>query len=345
MQQYTSLCPCLDCCLYSSGAESKHSPLPGSWERIFAPCRCSFVRRSGGRVREDYINDGTRRVKPCPSEPWRQCRLRILYINHFTGESTLHCPCASCSPGWRGVPCLTLGSLFGDEQPDFWEEARDSPVPAQDLTRVGKPCCRLGCLFDEPTTEDLELDKDPVIPAQDVGLSIFNDMRGFALARKHIDSRRAWGPPLEIRPKGPPLTASTRASPSHLRQNVWTFKGVLASLVNLWQGPWTFKSVLTSLITTTLVSIKSRHSFFASHIATTKSTLPMEHQHLLSVSDKVTAFAGLLLSVLLVVAYECVGVYVYVKRLPPPPRFLSRVGMLVLMAVGLWVFMGVMGLV
>ena len=331
-----------------------HWPLPGSWERIFAPCRCSFVSISVGRARESYLDaEGIRRAEPCPLGTGRNCRLRILYINHVTGESTLHCPCASCSPDWKGVPCLTLGSLFGDEQPDFSEEAYDSPVPAQDLTRVGKPCWRLGSLFDEPTMEDLELDEDPVIPAQDVGLSIFDDMPGFALARNHIDPR-AWGtspvltpldPPLETTPEDPPFTASTGVRPSHLRQNVWTSKRVLASLVNLWQGPWTFKSVLTSLITTTLVSIKSCRSFFASHIATTKSTLPVEDQHLLSVGDKVTAFAGLLLSVLLVVAYECVGVYVYVKRLPPPPRFLSRVGMLVLMAVGLWVFIRFVGLV
>ena len=282
------------------------------------------------------------------------CTQRILYINHITKESTLHCPCASCSPDWKGVPCLTLGSLFGDEQPDFSEEARDSPIPAQDLTRVGKPCWRLGSLFDEPTTEDLELDEDPVIPAQDVGLSIFDDMPGFALARNHIDST-AWDPPPALTPLNPPfettpeelpLTASTCVSPSHLRQGDWTFKGVLASLVDLWRGTWTFKSILTSLITTTLVSMKSRQSFLGSHIATTttttKATLPVDDQHLLSVIDKLIAFAGLLLSVLLVVAYECVGVYVYMKRLPPPPRFLSTLGMLVLMAVGLRVSMRVL---
>ena len=346
-KHFYTRCPCLDCCCFFLGSENKHSPLPGSWERIFAPCRCSSARRSNN----NYLGaDGVRRRKPCLLEPYRGCRLRILYINHVTGESTLHCPCASCSPDWKGVPCLTLGSLFGDEQSDFWEEARDGPVPAQDLTRIGKPCWRLGSLFDEPTIEDLELDEDPVIPAQDVGLSIFDDMPGFALARNHIDPG-AWhtslvstplDSPLGKTPEEPPMTASTCVSPSHLRQGEWTFKGVLATLVDLWQGTWTFKSVLTSLSTTTLVSMKSCHSIFDSGIAT-KSRLPMDDQHLRSVSDKMIAFAGLLLSVLLVIAYECVGVYVYMKQLPPPPRFLSRLGMLVLMAVGLRILMRLLG--
>ena len=198
LELFTNDCPCLDCCLYISGSKSKHSPLPRSWERIFAPCRCSVVGSSVSRYKETYLRaDGLRRPKPCPFDFSGNCRLRILYINHITKESTLHCPCASCSPDWKGVPCLTLGSLFGDEQPDFWEEARDSPIPAQDLTRVGKPCWRLGSLFDEPTMEDLELDEDPVIPAQDVGLSIFDDMPGFApisIRRRGIRlrSRRRW---------------------------------------------------------------------------------------------------------------------------------------------------------
>ena len=146
----------------------------------------------------------------------------------------------------------------------------------------------------------------------------------------------------------PPLTASTCVSRSHLRQGDWTFKGVRDTIVDLWQGTWTFKSILTSLITTTLVSMKSRQSFLGSQIATTtttKATLPMDDQHLLSLTDTMIAFAGLLLSALLVVAYECVGVYVYMKQLPPPPRFLSTLGMLVLMAVGMRVSMRVLGLV
>ena len=77
-------------------------------------------------------------------------------------------------------------------------------------------------------------------------------------------------------------------------------------------------------------------------MAATKSTLPTDDQHLFSVSEKMTAFAGLLLSVLLVIAYECVGVYVYMKQLPPPPRFLSKLGMLVLMAVGSWILLKIM---
>ena len=347
--QIVSQCPCLDCCLYYSGSESKHSPLPEPWERIFAPCRCSFVSSSVGRVEESFLGtDGIRRAKPCPLNTRRECELRILYINHVTGESTLHCPCAICSPDREGVPCLTLGSLFGDKQHDFSEECRDSLVPAQDLTRVGKPCWRLGSLFVEPTTKDLELDEDPVIPAQDVGLSIFDDMPGFALARNHIDWRARdtspiltpLNPPLETTPEHTPLTASTCVSPSHLRPGDWTFHGVLASLVDLWNGTWTFKSVCSSLIATTLTSMKSCHSFFASRVAT-KSTLPVDDQHL-SMSEKMIAFAGLLLSVLLVIVYECVGVYLYVKQLPPPPRFLSKLGILVLMAVGSWILMRIL---
>ena len=200
--------------------------------------------------------------------------------------------------------------------------------------------------------EDLELDEDPVIPAQDVGLSIFDDMPGFALARNHIHTK-AWDTslvstpldsPLETTPEEPPMTVRTCVSPSHLRQGEWTFKGILATVVELRQGTWTFKSVLTSLITTTTtVSIKSCQSFFASHVAS-KSTLPMVNQYPFSVSDQMIAFAGLLLSVLLVVIYECVGVYVYVKQLPPPPRLLSRLGMLALMAVGSWISMRILGL-
>ena len=251
----------LDCWSYSSRSKDKHGPLPGSWERIFAPCRCSFIGSSAGSLRESYLDaDDIRRAKPCPLGTERRWRYRILYINHVTGESTLHCPCASCSPEWKGVPCLTLGSLFGDEQPDISDGSLDSPIPAQDLTRVGKPCWRLGSLFDEATTEGLELDEDPVMPAQDVGLSIFDDMPGFALARNHIDSRawdmppvsKALDAPLKTMPEEPPLTASTCVNPSPLRQ-----------------GDWTFKGVLSLPITTPLVSLKSCQSFFASRVSTT----------------------------------------------------------------------------
>lgn len=55
------------------------------------------------------------------------------------------------------------------------------------------------------------------------------------------------------------------------------------------------------------------------------------------------ALGGLVLSVLLVVVHDCVGVYVYLKKLPPPLRFLWRLGVLVLLVVvvvGLRVFDG-----
>lgn len=58
------------------------------------------------------------------------------------------------------------------------------------------------------------------------------------------------------------------------------------------------------------------------------------------------ALGGLVLSVLLVVVYECVGVYVYLEKLPPPPRFLWRLGVLVLLVVlvvGLRVLTGSLG--
>ena len=60
------------------------------------------------------------------------------------------------------------------------------------------------------------------------------------------------------------------------------------------------------------------------------------------------ALGGLVLSVLLVVMYECVGVYVYLKKLPPPPRLLWRLRVLVrlvVVVVGLRVLTGSRGLV
>ena len=122
----------------------------------------------------------------CHSEKLQDCRLRILYINHITGESTLHCPCAACSPNWKGVPCLTLGMLFGEDEPGASEEQSHHLIPAQDLTRVGISCWHLGDLFGERGIEGLELEDDPVIPAQDVGLDIFDDMPGFAPAENHF---------------------------------------------------------------------------------------------------------------------------------------------------------------
>lgn len=164
----TLLCPCLDYWSKLSSYESSHSTLPKSWERLFAPCKCSFIKESAcGREETSIGSDGKRRIKPCPLRKWQRCRFRILYINHITGESTLHCPCTTCRPDWRRVPCVTLASLFGEVEPTHSKEATvsDPLIPTQDLTRVGKPCWRLGDLFDELTTGSPDLDGDPVIPA------------------------------------------------------------------------------------------------------------------------------------------------------------------------------------
>ena len=207
----TPLCPGIDCCCWKS--ESSHSPLPESWERLVAPCRCSFMENSTGGYKEDYVNsDGLRIAKRRPSGKSRSCSLRVLYINHMTGEATLHCPCETCSPEWKGVPCNTLGMLFGEDEPVLLEENGDPLIPAQDLTRVGKPCWRLGDLFDEVGTESLELDDDPIIPAQDVGLHIFDDMHGFAIARNHLDLT-AQDPPLVARISEPQSVAVTPPYP------------------------------------------------------------------------------------------------------------------------------------
>ena len=321
----THLCPCLHCCFGWSSSESKHSPLPGSWERLFAPCKCSFVGDRDRGVEESYLDsDGFRRRKYCPGRKRQNCRLRILYINHTTGESTLHCPCATCSPYWKGVPCLTLSTLFGEDEPGASDGQSDPLIPAQDSTRVGIPCWRLGDLFGEHTTEGLELEDDPVIPAQDVGLDIFDDIPGFALAKNHL-----MGQDLPRRPtkQDPPLAAS--ASVTDLNQlqqdHRRTLKGVLTSLTTVYPFSW-------------LLSY-----------AAVLSTGSADDSPFLSLGEAVEALGGLVLAVLLVVVHECVGVYVYVEKLPPPPRFLRRLGVLVLLVVvvvvGLRVLMGILGLV
>lgn len=76
--------------------------------------------------------------------------------------------------------------LFGEEEPGASDGQSDPLIPAQDLTRVGIPCWHLGDLFGEREIEGLELQDDPLIPAQDIGLDIFDDMPGFALAENQF---------------------------------------------------------------------------------------------------------------------------------------------------------------
>ncbi len=240
--------------------------------------------------------------------------MRVLYINHVTGEATLHCPCTTCSPDWKGVPCNTLGSLFGEDEPGSLEEIGDHLIPAQDFARVGKPCWRLGDLFNEHRTDSPELEDDSVIPDQDVGLSIFDDMPGFALARIHLASTTQ--DPLLV--ASPPKPQSRAAS-----------------------GP----SALSFPISRTpAVSIKSFFSLFVSHTVT-RSTRSTDDPQLLSLREVTEACVGLVLSVLLIIVYECVSIYIYVKELPRPPPFLSKLALLVLLAVGLRILKGTFGLV
>ena len=334
----TFLCPCLDCWSRHSSSETSHSPLPESWERLFAPCKCSFINDSTCEFEESYLDsDGVRRRKHCPLGNVRPCRLRILYINHVTGESTLRCPCTTCCPDRKGNPCLTLASLFGEDKPALSGEATSSDplIPVQDLTRVGKPCWRLGDLFDEHTTESLDLDDDPIIPAQDVGLDIFDDMPGFALARNHLDLT-ARDPPLISKAQDPPLSPTTpKDTPSSSPASTCT------SRIHPRQRDWTFKNILPSLTTTTATtrfSRKSLRSFLTSSYTDTAQSPPSTDDHprlsSSSVSDMTAVVGGLILSVLLVVVYECVDIYVYLKSLPAPPRFLCRVvGLVIVPAV------------
>ena len=254
-------------------------------------------------------------MKKCPSENrQRKCELRVLYINHVTEETTLHCPCATCSPDWKGVPCSTLGSLFGEDEPGSLEEIGDHLIPTQDFARVGKPCWRLGDLFDEHRTDSPELEDDSVIPDQDVGLSIFDDMPGFALARNHLAST-AQDPPLAASTPKPQSLAIARPSDLCLPTS-----------------------------RTTAVSMKSFFSLFVCHTVT-RSTRSTDDPQLLSLREVTEAFVGLVLSVLLVIVYECVSIYIYVKDLPRPPPFLSKLVSLVLLAVGMRILKGTFGLV
>lgn len=367
----TWLCSCLDCWSTRSSSESSHSALPDSWERLFAPCKCSFIKRSTCGVEGSYIGaDGIRWQKYCPSRDKQNCRLRILYINHITGESTVRCPCATCCPDWRGVPCVTLASLFGEVEPTHSEEApgSDPMIPAQDLTRAGKPCWRLGDLFEEDTLESLDLDDDPVIPAQDVGLDIFDDMPGFALARNHLDPMKRtpspaltkWDSPTVSTPKIPSSHDSTCMNSNHLPRRRWTFQDVLAFLTELRQGqwsfndilsfftslrqrPWTLKHLLSLLLTTAArFSTPSLDSLLPSscRLITVNTTPSTPFSERFSTTDIIVPLAGFILSTLLVILYECIDIYIYLKTLPPPPRFLCRLGALgglgILVGVGIW---------
>ena len=259
-------------------------------------------------------SDGLRWMMPCPSSNKKSCELRVLYINHSTKEATLQCPCAVCSPEWNARPCVTLGSLFGEDDPRFLDEDSNPLIPSQDLTRVGEPCWRLGDLFNEDRTDRLEPEEESVIPAQDVGLDIFDDMPGFALTRNH----------LTLTTHDPPLLASTPEPQSHAAV-----------------GP---SDLGLPPSRTTSVSTKSLFSMFVSHTVTRSPRSPDDSQ-IYYLREVLEAFVGLVLSVLLVVVYECVSIYIYIKDLPRAPLFLSKLVLLVLLGVGLRILKSNFGLV
>ena len=315
------MCPCLDC--LRLGSKSGHSPLPESWQMIVAPCRCSFVENSSHDYEETNISsNGIRYQADCPSGNG-ECRLRILYINHVTEAVTLHCPCATCSPDWKGVPCITLGLLFNEDAIRLVEENDDPLIPAQDLTRVGEPCWRLGDLFNDDRTERLENEDDPIIPAQDVGFHIFDDMPGFALAKNH----RA------LATQGPPLVASTSKSQSLGAEELdLGSPDSPPTTVPLQKSPGTTVSIVTLI------------SLFVSYIVT-RSTPFTNLPRPVTLREVMEISVGLSLSVLLVIIYECISIYLYIKDLPRPPPFLSKLVLLVLVALGLRALKGNFGLV
>ena len=286
--------------------------------------------------------NGFRVRAPCPSGKGQDCRLRVLYINCITGETTLHCPCATCSPDWNGLPCNTLKLLFGEDEDSLLEDHSDPLIPTQDLTSVGNPCWRLGDLFNEDRTESLELEDNPIIPAQDVGLHIFDDMPGFAVARNHLAPTMAQDPnPVVCAPESESLIpypgrASTSGiigqSPPGLKPKSPGYGIARPSDSGLLASP------------TTEVWKKSLLSFFVSHTVT-RSTRSADDRRLLSLREVIEALVGLAVSMLLIIVYESVNIYTYMKTLPPPPPFLSKLVLLVLLAVGLRILKGNFGLV
>lgn len=318
----TFLCPCSDC--LRLGSKSSHSPLPESWERIFAPCKCTFIENFHCGLEKTYLSsDGSRYQAPCPLRNGQQCRLRVLYINHITDEVTLHCPCTTCSPDWKGVPSVTLGSLFNEDEPRLVEENDDPLIPAQDLTRVGGPCWHLGDLFNDDGTESFEYEDNPVIPAQDVGLHIFDDMPGFALAKNHRPSATQEVPLTANTPEPQPLMAE--------ESNVGSL-GSRTTALSLQKPP------------TKAVSIQSFFSLSVSYIVTRSSPIT-DTPRPVSLHDVMEISVGLSLSVLLVIIYECISIYTYIKDLPRPPPFLLKLVSLVLVALGLRALKGNFGLV
>ena len=65
----------------------------------------------------------------------------------------------------------------------------------------------------------------------------------------------------------------------------------------------------------------------------------------MSFREMIEAFVGLAVSVLLVIVYECVGIYTYIKTIPHPLPLLSKLVLLVLLAVGQRTLKGNFGLV
>ena len=320
----TSMCPCHCSDCLPLGSKSSHSPLAESWERIVAPCKCSFIMNSYHGLEETYVeSNGLRYNVDCPLWNGHGCRLRVLYINHITGEAALHCPCATCSPGWKGVPCLTLGSLFGEHELHLVEEIDDPLISAQDLTRVGEPCWRLRDLFNDDGTESFEYEDDPVIPAQDLGHYIFDDMPGFALAKNHRPSATQEVPFTANIPKSHSLTAEDLDLGSPVSP---------ATAVSSQKPP------------NTAVSIQTLLSLLVSYIVT-RSTPFTGIPRPVSLHEVMEVSLGLSLSVLLVIIYECISIYTYIKEIPRPPSFLSKLVVLVLVVLGLRALKGNFGLV
>ena len=85
---------------------------------------------------------------------------------------------------------------------------------------------------------------------------------------------------------------------------------------------------------TASVSTESFFSLFVSHTVTVSPRSPDDSQ-ILSLREVMKAFVGLILPMLLVIVYECVSIYIYIKDLPRPPPFFLKLVLLVLLAVGL----------